>query len=246
MSKTLDWDKIPASQNSAKYEKDENLFMRLPHGDHKIRIVGKPVEVLVAWFPVKNKEGKTVNIKVVVPEDYKERVEANNIKVTKYYAINCFDRADTENGVTRLKILEKGGSIFNSFRKYFDATGIPPGGKDGPDWVISADVPKDRRQTRYSIMPMPNSSPFTKEEKEFLKKDGKDGPLGERGFINLDEYYSDEKAAEELEKLLKKTSSFENMDSVDDIINDGDSDDSDSVPTETEESGTDEQLEELW
>ena len=225
MTDTIGWDDIPdntprkSDQSSSKTE--ESLFMRFTSGDNTIRLVGKPIVRDIAWLPNPEVEGK--NLKFVVPKEYKGRIETMGFDVRPNYIVCVFDRADTEAGITRLKILEKGVSVFQPFKTYFakrkdkDGNPIDPGGKLGPDWSIEAKG--TGRNTKYNIQPL-DASPWTSDEAKLLKakpEDNQDKPRGERGFFNenkgnylLDLLYNTDKAAEKLEKYLKENSGLSN------------------------------------
>lgn len=179
---------------------------------NKIRLVGKPHEVNIAWM-----NGK----KYVVPENYVSRLENLGIKCRTNYAINIFDREDTANGVTRVKVLEKGTKIFSAFKAYFEefkddnGKNIDPGGVDGPDWIIKATIPagKDKRNTEYQVMPL-GKVPFNAKEIELIRRcklsdeEKKNFPLNERGPIDLAKLYDLDKASKVLDEVLSNSTSI--------------------------------------
>ena len=78
------------------------------------------------------------------------------------FAINVIDRADN-----KLKVLEKGVSVFKYFADYRSATGKDPAGvKEGVDFVIT--VKGSKLDTEYSVIPI-KDTPLTKEEIEMIK-----------------------------------------------------------------------------
>jgi hypothetical protein len=206
-----------AQGNLGRSNSNPDLFMKFS-GKHKVRLVGEPRQVLTAWF-----NNKTV----IVPNDPAmiDRVQdLLEVKVGKNLAINCIDRDDqktrlAEGKSTRFKILMKGSSVFSpilaSYEEARDTQGnkVHPGGPGGSDWMIkvSMKTPGDKRTTQYQVIPV-GAAPFTKEEISVIKRADKDGknpkdefkdlPLGERGLIDLDMFYNEDKARERLEKLL--------------------------------------------
>ena len=175
------------------------LFMKLTAGKHKVRLVGDPLMVNIAWV-----NGK----KFIVPEAYEERVSAL-ADIRQSYAVNVIDRNDEK---LRFKILEKGPKVFSpiitQFNEVTDAEGnrIHPGKNSGQDWMIIVDVPSDPRRTDYNVVPLA-ATPFTDAEKELISRTKdrekyQDEPIGERGMIDLVSIYSEEKAAEKLDELL--------------------------------------------
>jgi len=185
--------------------KANELFMKIKD-KHRVRFVGEPERIHIAWIGKK---------KYVVPQNYIERVEAAGHTVRDYFAINIFDRNDKdENGKQRLrvKILEKGRSIFLSIKENCKLLEMDhPGDKDGWDWAISASIPEDIRQTKYTVAAV-KQTPFTPEEIEFFKRKKdpekyKDLPLGERGVIDLKQFYNEEAAIKRLEAEVFNSSS---------------------------------------
>ena len=239
------WDVVPdgkkKSMGGKGFEKGKSsynadLFMKLPDGGHKIRLIGKaPHTIYVAWIPNPYKKdekvakGKESKIKVIVPEAYIDRLKSINIIPRENYAMLCFDRKDTVAGITRLKILEKGSTVFRAFKGWGkahagdDGVFLSPGDlMKGPDWYIEATVPDNILETTYQFTNL-EAKPISKLEAELLKRDPtqhEDKPLGERGLIDLKKYYDTEKerGAKVLELFLKSNNSLEETQSVDDFV----------------------------
>jgi len=83
----------------------------------------------------------------------------------KRYAINVIDRADG-----KLKILEKGASVFKQFANYKSVFGKNPSDKEvGADFLITVTVPKfpdgrpNKKKTEYNVTHL-KETPLTKEE----------------------------------------------------------------------------------
>jgi len=223
--RTIGWDEIPDptdvrknSQNKNTGPKNSDLFLKLPQGVHRIRLVGKPLPLDLAFFPNPQNSGgkdktKSETLKYLIPKEYIDRVKSLGVEVKDYYAICVFDRADTEAGITRIKILEKGLSVIKPFRNYAkyrkdtEGKSINPGGAQGPNWLIEVtSTGPNRYNISYDIQPL-DSAPWSETEKEFLRRDPHDKqyenlPLGERGKVILEEYYDLAKAKERLEKFL--------------------------------------------
>jgi len=102
------------------------------------------------------------------------------------WAINVIDRADG-----KLKILEKGATVFKHFANYKALFGIDPSGKEGPDFAITVTIPKgkdgkpNKLKTEYAVTHL-EKAPFTQadmkvicklDDKGEIKKDEKDKPI---------------------------------------------------------------------
>jgi hypothetical protein len=84
---------------------------------------------------------------------------------SRRFAVNVIDRADN-----KLKVLEKGVTVFKTFADYKSATGKDPAGiKEGSDFVITVSIPKGNKlNTEYSVISI-KETPLTKEEIEMIK-----------------------------------------------------------------------------
>jgi hypothetical protein len=208
--------KSDSPKNYTKGAGNSDLFVKLPVGEHEIRLVGEPHEIYIAW--IKNPE-TGANDKFIVPQKggYIQRLKALGVEVKKNYATNCFVISDDK---VRLRILEKGPSIFDSFSNWYhhftypkghkkEGQKINPGGVDGPKFLISALDPPGKNSNQrinYSVIAL-QQTPFTKEQIEVLKREKIDAekyadlPLGERGKIDLAKYYDEERAEEKLKNM---------------------------------------------
>ncbi len=262
------WDDISDGKGKGKgkggFDKSKStfnvdLFMKLPDGEHKIRLIGKsPQKINVAWIPNPYKKdekvakGKESKIKVIVPDAYIDRLKSLNIIPRENFAMLCFDRKDTVEGITRLKIIEKGPVLFRTFKSWAkahagdDGSFVSPGDlSKGPDWYIEAIVPDNILETSYNLTPL-DAKPISKAEAELLKRvpsEHLDKPLGERGPINLAEYYATEKekGAKILELFLKQNNSLDETQSVEDFVDAKDSNINslDDLPVAEEEDSDD-------
>jgi hypothetical protein len=183
-----------------------DLFLKLTHGKHRIRLVGEAKPVRICWD-----SGK----KLILPDGdegsvWEQKLKAMGLEVRSNIVINVFDRNDTED--VRVKILEKGTSVFKSILVNYENTKVHPGGTDGHEWIIIAEVPSDPRRTKYTVTSL-GPSPFTEAEKVILKREKlhRDNPeqheaefgklpKGQKGLIDLDDQYGSEKALRILEE----------------------------------------------
>ena len=195
--------------------------MSLNKPKNTFRIVGNARQVMTLWYN---------GGRYVVPDDdpsYLQKIK--DLKIDEYVkttiAFNVIDRDDQEerkeqNLRTRFKILEKGPKIYEPILSQYEddvdeETGkkINPGSiQHGRDWVVKTQIKGsgDNRNVDYSsVMPKANRSPLTKEELDVLrrgknvKEEFQELPLGEKGLIDLDILYGNEKAKEKLNKLFE-------------------------------------------
>jgi len=197
-------------------DSESELFLRTPlekntESKYKFRLVGEPVGFYTTYFQPDGGKRK----RYIVPASYVQRIKDLKLAIRELYAITIFDRADTKEGITRLKILEKPASVFNYFREYAeefeddDGNKIHPGGPQGPDWTMKIKVPDDKMRTEYTCIALA-CKPFSKEEQELLNRDpnaeeNKKLPITERGPIDLQKFYNFEKEAKKIEEdILSK------------------------------------------
>lgn len=161
------WDSIP-NEMSAQSGGDGNIFFIPQKGENKIRLIKQPARFLCHWNIGAGKE--------VCWKTQGEDVDCPLCNVagspSERYIICVLDRNDVDaNGVSKLKVYEGGRSVFPLFKKYKDATGIDPGGKSGPDWLLTkevADTNNPRFSTSYSCIPLP-ATDLTEDEIAMLK-----------------------------------------------------------------------------
>lgn len=89
---------------------------------------------------------------------------------SRRYAINVIDRADG-----KLKVLEKGASVFKHFANYKATVGKNPSdAKEGSDFVVTVTIPKgpngepNKLKTEYLVMPI-RETPLSKEEADMIR-----------------------------------------------------------------------------
>jgi len=218
-----------------------DLFMKLvPNKANRIRIVGELKAINASWIDGVGK--------LVIPQDYIERVEAMGHEVRQSVVCNVIDRSDEK---LRFKILEKGPAVFRPiitrFEEVKDADGneIHPGGPAAGDWLIKPVVKGNKpRDTSYEVQWV-DKSPITKEEKKLIARSKdpekyKDLPLGEKGLIDLDIMYSDEKALQRLKAYLEQEG--EEVDGDPDTKDSTEADIFKEDATDTESSSDDEEI----
>lgn len=198
------WGDIPdPSKPGSGSGKASDLYMKLEPGNkYRVRLYGDPTIRFFAWY-----NGSKYN----VPEDLLDDFERHTGEKPRLYICACvIDRNDTANGKTRFKLLEKGTTIFAPMKTYSELTGTNPGGDVGPDFFIKAVPGKERRNTKYEVMAVPNSeAPFSEKEKELINRQDKlDSeelkklPIGERGPLDLEAFYDMEKGRKKVMDLL--------------------------------------------
>ena len=128
-------------------------------GNYQVRLVGSYVKFYKHWKP----------ISAITHPDIKKQdpVWVAGFYPNKRYAINVIDRADG-----KLKVLEKGSTVFKNFHNYRIANpDIDPAGPNGPDFVITVDIPGGQKlNTTYGVGAKGKPSPFTAEEKAMIKE----------------------------------------------------------------------------
>lgn len=137
-------------------------------GTYRIRLVGNFVRFHRWWSPF--------TTRVITHLSYKDEDPAWNAGFwpRKTFAIHVIDRKDTdsEHPTGKLKILEKGASIFEVFANYKRINSANPAGKSGPDFVIEVEWPKgNKRQATYKVTAVNSISEWTKEEVEMVKNE---------------------------------------------------------------------------
>lgn len=183
--------------------KSQDLYFKIEAGQtYRVRIYGTPKPRYFAWV---NKK-----VKYCVPDHLLEEFERHTGEKPRLtYICNVIDRADTKNGKTRFKLLEKGPQIFSNIKVFYETTGVEPGGENAPDFIIKATAGKEKRNTTYNVMTLPGMSPFSEKEKELIDRQKrlsqdelKKLPLGERGPIDIESFYDLDKAEKKVQDLL--------------------------------------------
>lgn len=164
-----DWDtdfptdeqKQERKENAKNFKKTEWMKFGSP-GSYTIRLAGKFVKYLRYGDEPFGK-----GVRVITHPSYKGQDPAweAGFYPRESFAIHMIDRADG-----KVKILDKGNSIFKAFAKYKKVNDVNPAGKEGPDFVIDVEWPNgDKRQAKYSVTPKAKPAPFTDAEIELIK-----------------------------------------------------------------------------
>lgn len=153
-----DWDSsFPTNEERAAQRNEKRTeWMKFPKpGTYQVRLVGPFVE-----FHRHNKpfDGERVitNIK------YKEQDPAwqAGFYPRQTFAIHIIDRADG-----KLKILEKGNSVFRAFSTYKKVNDINPAGKEAPDFSINVEWPDGNKfQAKYTVTALAKIKGLSDEE----------------------------------------------------------------------------------
>jgi hypothetical protein len=160
-----DWDNdFPADEQKGSKQQDRKSlpFMKFEKpGDYTIRLVGAHVKFRRHWKPFSDR--------IISHDTYEGKDPAWNAGFfpRETFAIHVIDRADG-----KLKILEKGRSLFKQFARYKIVNETNPADKVGPDWVITVEWPKgNKRQAKYSAVAKSKTNELSKEEIEMFKAD---------------------------------------------------------------------------
>jgi hypothetical protein len=163
-------DENNSSENPPQQEgrKTEYMNMSKP-GEYKVRLVGAHVKC--------RKRFKPYRATVQMNEKDLDVAWANGWPAPgKRYAVNVIDKTGLQEGeVGKLKVLEKGTSVFKHFAHYKTVKSIDPAGKEGPDFSITVKIPNDsngnpiKLKTEYAVMPL-DPAPFTEAEVKMIKE----------------------------------------------------------------------------
>lgn len=158
-----DWDNdFPADEKKENQEHKSVTFMKFDKpGDYTIRLVGAHVKFRRHWKPFSER--------IITHDSYKDEDPAwqAGFYPRETFAIHIIDRADG-----KLKILEKGRSLFKQFARYKIVNEMNPADKVGPDWVVTVEWPNgNKRQATYTAIAKSKTNELTKEEIEMFKRD---------------------------------------------------------------------------
>jgi hypothetical protein len=140
-------------------------------GEYRIRLCGNFVRFHRWWSPF--------TTRVITHLSYKDEDPAWNAGFwpRKTFAIHVIDRndKDADHPTGKLKILEKGASVFEAFANYKRINKVNPAGKQGPDFVIEVEWPKgNKRNATYKVTPVMKISEWTEKEVEMIKNEHAD------------------------------------------------------------------------
>ncbi|MDO8609301.1 MAG: hypothetical protein Q7R95_02020 [bacterium] len=225
------WDKVVKVDDQKRSNKKKNVDLWVDLSKRRIvRLIGDPISFRSIYYN---------NRYYTVPLEYVQKVIDAGFKYPSYnYAINAFDREDTKNNITRIRILKGGPRIFGAFKLYYDTTSNHPGKNDGPEFAIdpSEKELEDGRKIRdYTVMPLEKIK-FTKKEIEFIslkltKEECKGKSLGEFGLIDLQGFYGSKKNIQRIEELLLNPPNQKNQNNATDSSdNSDDNDEKDNKP----------------
>lgn len=155
------WDEDFPADSEEKQDDTKRLpFMKFDKPrDYMIRLVGNHVKFYRHWQPFTER--------VITHPEYKNEDPAwqNGFIPRETFAIHIIDREDG-----KLKIMEKGRSLFKQFARYKIVNEINPAGQEGPDWVITVEWPNgNKRQAKYTATAKQKAAPWTKEEVDMIK-----------------------------------------------------------------------------
>ncbi len=155
------WDYVPP-EKPEREEKPQAEWVKFDkQGDYTFRLVGKVVEFLRHNEPFGKK-------RIISHASYKDKDPAwkAGFWPRQTYAIHVIDRADG-----KLKILEKGKSVFDQLFAYKSANPeVDLSGKTSPDFVINVTWPPgDKFQTKYKVTAKAKMNDLTAEELAYAK-----------------------------------------------------------------------------
>lgn len=183
----VDWDRdFPTDEEKAarrqQNQRPKVEWMKFPKpGAYNVRLIGPAVKFLRYKAPF----GQA---RVITHPSYKDKDPAwkAGFFPRDTYAIHVIDRADPG----KLKILEKGNSIFKAFQAFRKREDINPAGADAPDFEISVEWPNGNKlQAKYTVQPKMKMSPLTAEERA----------LWDSSKVKLDDLYK----STPLEKIVE-------------------------------------------
>ena len=159
------------------FKKAEYMDMS-KNGTYVIRLVGRHVRFRQLWKPF--------GTKITIRDDGAAKSENPAWQAgwlpSKRFAINVLDKTGLKEGeVAKLKVLEKGPSVFKHFSNFKTVTGKDPAGKEGYDFSITVKIPMkngkpNKMKTEYSVMPI-GATPFTPQELKLIYKTDEKGEI---------------------------------------------------------------------
>lgn len=163
----LDWSNFDSAKGGNGDDPDRIVFLRFERDrTYRIRPIGNAVQ-FYKFFIEKGKPS------IVVSPKFKDAAmkmlsehSGNEYKPSYRCAMFILDRSDG-----RVKVMEGGFQIFDSFAKWSQATGVQPGHGQGGDWNISVegDGVGGSNPRKYTTVFLGNSV-FSDNERAMLKK----------------------------------------------------------------------------
>ena len=188
-AKDIDWDNDPSLSNQNRDNSGsggnsdstiEWVKFQKP-GTYTFRFVGKGVKFLRHGKPFNFRDRVITDPEYAPPKKGQEKdpdmvdpAWAAGFYPRSSFAMFCIDRADG-----KVKIFDKGKSIFGPLKTYQDGTKTRVGGKEAPDFQITVDWPGgDKFQAKYTVMPITEKKPLTQEEYDAVKAVMENADLG--------------------------------------------------------------------
>jgi len=173
----MEWNEVDPKPQGSKSGGGGQFLKLESNKEYRVRIVGRPSEV--RRYFLKDDQGKfkvaitDAGSECVILKKYKTADGEPEYKQTIKYVFNVFDRNDNdENGMSKLKVLEVSPTVARYIRDWAVANDVNPGAGHGADFkIVVTCKDSDRRNTRYSVLPM-IQTPFTDQEKAYLKDHG--------------------------------------------------------------------------
>lgn len=137
-------------------------YLTLNQGYNVMRIVSAPFEVKVHWEKAKNPDGSISNRKVICRGADCPLCKVGEVPQKRYQSL-VIDRGD---GV--VKILEAGTSVFSQIRDF----ATDPDYGDPTTYDIKIKKSGSGRETKYSVVAVPNKIPLTEDEINAIKDAG--------------------------------------------------------------------------
>ena len=186
MENQVNWDQIEAPKSNL-----SDKFLKLEAGGtYTVRLIKKPIAF---WKYTVKRDNKFFVAITDNPSDSDFKLKHPELRAAFRLAILVLHREDSN----KLKILEGPRALFENFTVYHGMVGIDPGSNESGDFRIKVICPngKKDKDTKYQVSPIKDKSktPFTAEEKSYIKENIKD--------FNLEEIFVSQ-TPQEIEKKL--------------------------------------------
>lgn len=149
----MNWDEIPSSNDGNGLE-----YLVLKPGINQIRIAGQPSKLEIHWEnDLNGGKKKIICLGAKCPICKKGVGHEPQIK----FQVKVIDRAEN-----KIKVLECGKQIIKSIKEY----AMDSDYGDPTKYDIKIKKEGSGRDTKYSVMPVPNKSNFTEEELKMIEE----------------------------------------------------------------------------
>jgi hypothetical protein len=166
----LDWDKVEQRRNNNSdnnKKKDDVPYLKFKEGKYKIRLLGQAF-FYDQHFISSAVTGAEWDIPVISPGADEDPLIPLGFEPSEKCAVNILDRKDGNS----LKVMRVGPSVYNHIIQYAKDAEINPGDpKHGPDFIITVDDSKGKRNRKYTVVPV-KVTPLTKAEAKAIKDAG--------------------------------------------------------------------------